>query len=100
MHVISNKKLKEFYEIHPDAETSLDNWYRIARLAEWKNLAELRKVFPSADSTGNFTIFNIKGNTYRLIVSTDYARQIIYVKYILTHAEYDKEKWKDDPYYQ
>ncbi|MBE9193161.1 type II toxin-antitoxin system HigB family toxin [Gloeocapsopsis crepidinum LEGE 06123] len=99
MHVISNKKLKEFYEIHSDAKTPLDNWYRIVKSAEWRNLAEVRQVFPSADLTSNFTIFNIKRSTYRLIVSIDYARQIVYVKYILTHAEYDKEKWKDDPYY-
>lgn len=64
-----------------------------------ENLAEVRQVFPSADIASNFTIFNIKGSTYRLIASIDYARQIVYVKYILTHAEYDKEKWKDDPYY-
>ena len=99
MHIISNKRLKEFYEIHPDAEATLDSWYRIAKSAEWKNLGEVRQIYPNADSVGNFTVFNIKGNTYRLIVNIDYARQIIYVKYILTHAEYDKEKWKDDPYY-
>lgn len=99
MHVISKKKLKEFLETHPDAETPLDNWYRIAGLAEWKNLAEVKQTYSNADCVGNFTIFNIKGNTYRLIASIDYAREIIYIKYILTHAEYDKEKWKDDPYY-
>lgn len=99
MHVISNKRLKEFYEVYLDAETPLDNWYRIAKSAEWKSLNSVRQVFTSAESAGNFTVFNIKGNTYRLIVSIDYDRQIIYVKYVLTHAEYDKEKWKDDPYY-
>ncbi|MEG3979486.1 type II toxin-antitoxin system HigB family toxin [Microcoleus sp. T3B2] len=48
---------------------------------------------------GGFTVFNIKGNNYRLIVSIDYESQLIYIKYILTHAEYDKEKWKNDPYF-
>lgn len=99
MHVISNRRLKEFYKIHPDIEVPLDGWYRIAKSSQWKNLVEVRQTFPSADLVGNFTVFNIKGNTYRLITSIDYARQLIYVKYILTHAEYDKEKWKDDPYY-
>ncbi|NEP83137.1 MAG: type II toxin-antitoxin system HigB family toxin [Okeania sp. SIO3B3] len=46
---------------------------------------------------GNFTVFNINGNRYRLIVSIDYKRQLIYIKYILTHGEYDKEYWKNDP---
>jgi hypothetical protein len=48
--------------------------------------------FPKVDAVGNFTVFNIKGNNYRLIVSIDYEQQLIYIKYILTHAEYDKEK--------
>jgi mRNA interferase HigB len=54
-------------------------------------------LYPTADAVGNFIVFNIKGNSYRLIVSIDYAIQTIYYKYFLTHAEYDKEKWKNDP---
>lgn len=99
MHVISNKKLREFSDIHADAETPLDVWYKIAKAAQWKNIIEVRQFYPNTDSVGNFTVFNIKGNDYRLIVSIDYQRQIIYIKYILTHAEYDKGNWKNDPYY-
>ena len=99
MHIISRKKLSEFSQIHADAAVPLDNWYRIAKAAEWKYLVEVRCELSSAEAVGNFTVFNIKGNEYRLIVSIDYERQLIYIKYILTHAEYDKEKWKNDPYY-
>lgn len=99
MHIISRKKLLEFAQEHANAFTPLDDWYRIAKDSHWKNLVEVRQFYPSADSVGNFTVFNIKGNYYRLIVSIDYQRQIIYIKYVLTHAEYDKDKWKDDPYY-
>jgi mRNA interferase HigB len=99
MHIISNKRLKEFAQIHPDAAPGLDNWYKVASSAQWKNLAQVRQILSSADPVGNFTVFNIKGNNYRLITSIDYQKQIIYIKYVLTHAEYDKEKWKDDPYY-
>jgi mRNA interferase HigB len=99
MHIISNKKLKEFAQLHPDAATPLDNWYKVASSAQWKNLAQIRQILSSTDAVGKFTVFNIKGNDYRLITSIDYQRQIIYIKYVLTHAEYDKEKWKDDPYY-
>lgn len=99
VHIISRKQLLEFSLSHADAYTPLDDWYRTAKTADWKNLSEVRQLFPSADTVGNFTVFNIKGNTYRLIVSIDYAAQIVYVKYVLTHAEYDKEKWKDDPYF-
>jgi len=99
MHIISRKKLLEFSEVHPDAETSLDNWYRAAKVAKWKHLEDIRQVYPSAEAVGKFTVFNSKGNNYRLIVSIIYPAQRIYIKYVLTHAEYDKEKWKDDPYF-
>ena len=66
---------------------------------EWKNLADVRLFYPSADRVGNFTVFNIKGNNYRLITSIIYSAQRIYIKYVLTHAQYDKDKWKNDPYF-
>jgi mRNA interferase HigB len=99
MHIISRKKLLEFCQKHGDAFTPLDNWYRKAKKANWQSLDDVQQVYPSADAVGNFTVFNIKGNDYRLIVSIEYEIQIIYVKYILTHSEYDKEKWKNDPYF-
>ncbi|MBW4688835.1 MAG: type II toxin-antitoxin system HigB family toxin [Komarekiella atlantica HA4396-MV6] len=71
----------------------------IATKVDWSNLVEIQSIFPKVEAVGNFTIFNIKGNKYCLIVSIDYEKQLIYIKYILTHAEYDKEKWKNDPYF-
>lgn len=62
-------------------------------------MIEVQTAFPQAEAVGNFTVFNIKGNKYRLIVSINYEKQVIYIKYVLTHAEYDKDKWKNDPYY-
>lgn len=99
MHVISYRCLREFGEKHADVREALDNWYKIATNANWSNLVEVQDVFPSSEAVGNFTVFNIKGNHYRLIVSLDYQRQLIYVKYIFTHAEYNKERWKNDPYF-
>lgn len=99
MHVISRKRLVEFSQIYADASKYLDNWYRIANKAKWKYLDEVTQDFSSAEAGGNFTVFNIKGNNYRLIAGIDYEEQVIYIKYILTHAEYDKDKWKNDPYY-
>lgn len=63
------------------------------------NYVDVQKTYPQAESVGNFTIFNIKGNSYRLIVDLVYTHQIIYIKYILTHANYDKENRKNDPYF-
>ncbi len=99
MHIISYRRLREFNEQHGDSLVPLDNWYKIASKANWKNLIDVQSVFPQAEAVGNFTVFNIKGNKYRLIVSIDYERQLIYIKYILTHAEYDKNRWKNDPYF-
>jgi mRNA interferase HigB len=99
MHVISYKRLRQFYRDHADAQTPLDNWYKLATQATWQNLINVQNLFPTAEAVENFTVFNIRGNRYRLIVAIDYERQLIYVKYILTHPEYDKEQWKNDPHF-
>ena len=99
MHVISYQTLRDYANIHGDCREALTNWYKVASKAKWSNLIDVQRVFPTAEAVGNFTVFNIKGNKYRLIVSIDYQGQLIYLKYVLTHAEYDKEKWKNDPYF-
>lgn len=99
MRVISRKILREFGQSHGDSYTALEQWYRIASKAQWQNLVEVQQTYKTAEAVGNFTVFNIKGNKYRLITDVIYTRQTIYVKYILTHAEYDKGGWKNDPYF-
>ena len=100
MHVISFSRLREFGRRHADSQKALDDWFKVASKASWKDLLDVQSIFPMAEAVEDFTVFNIKGNRYRLIVSIDYEKQLIYVKYILTHTEYDKEKWKDDPYFR
>jgi mRNA interferase HigB len=99
MHVISRKILREFCDLHADACEALYDWYRVADKANWQNLLEVQQIYPQAEAVGNFTVFNIKGNRYRLIVDLIYTSQRIYIKYVLTHAEYDKDDWKNDPYF-
>ena len=99
MRIISYRRLREYSDSHADCREALDNWFKVASKARWSNLIEVQTTFPSAESVSNFTVFNITGNKYRLIVSIDYQHQLIYIKYILTHSEYDKEKWKNDPYF-
>jgi mRNA interferase HigB len=99
MRVISRKTLREFCEGHADAREALYAWYRVASRATWQNLLDVQEIYPKAEAVGNFTVFNIKGNRYRLIVDLVYVSQRIYVKYVLTHAEYDKDEWKNDPYF-
>ena len=99
MRIISYRRLREFATKHADVKEALGTWYKIASKAKWLNLLEVQQVFSKAEAVSNFTVFNIKGNRYRLIVSIDYEKQVIYIKYVLTHAEYDKEEWKNDPYF-
>lgn len=100
MRIYSKKALDEFGKIHADVADVLQGWYRVAKSAKWQNIQDVKQsCSASADAAGRFTVFNIKGNKYRLIVSIDYEKQIINIKYILTHAEYDSGRWKNDPYY-
>lgn len=99
MHLISISKLRLDVATYPDASKPIEAWHNTVRTAEWQNLEDVKQIYASAEAVGNFTVFNIKGNSYRLIVSIDYVDGTIYYKYFLTHAEYDKDKWKDDPYF-
>jgi mRNA interferase HigB len=69
-------------------------WYRIAAKADWKSLAEVRKTYPHADLVGDKTVFNIRDNEYRLITTIQYNMGKIFIREILTHAEYDVGTWK------
>jgi mRNA interferase HigB len=69
MHVITRKRLNEFAEKHPDAETSLAHWYAIMQKSRFLNFVQLRQIFPHADQVGKFTVFNIGGNKVRLIAA-------------------------------
>ena len=95
MNVISFKRLREFASSHKDAAVSLRAWYTVVRRARWQNLAELKKVYPAADLVGRFTVFNIKGNKYRLIARIVYRSQTVFIIGVLTHEEYDLGKWKE-----
>lgn len=94
--MISIKPLRDFWQIHPDAETPLRNWYKRAELATWHNIVDVREDFASADSVELLTVFNIAGNKYRLIVRIFYPSQGIYVRHVLTHREYDRGDWQHD----
>lgn len=94
MHVISRRYPRDLTAGHPDAEGPLDAWYRIAKAASWQNLLDVRRTWPSAASVGELTVFNVKGNTYRLIARVFYREQTLLVRHVLTHADYAREEWK------
>jgi len=99
MHLISIHNLRADAAKYPDVTSQVKAWYQTVKSANWQNLTEVQQQYASAEAAGNFTIFNIKGNAYRLIVGIDYEEQVVYYKYFLTHADYNKGKWKDDPYF-
>lgn len=94
MHVITRKRLNDFAAVHPDIKTGLQHWYKIMKDGKFRSFAELRGIFPSADQVGKLTVFNIGGNKVRLIAAIHYNRQKVYIRAVLTHADYDEGKWK------
>ncbi len=90
MRVIAVSTLRSFWQRHPDAEQPLKAWYEEARIANWSKPADIKAHFRSASVLKNRrVVFNIKGNDYRLIVAIAYKLQIVYVKFVGTHKEYD-----------
>jgi mRNA interferase HigB len=94
LHVLSRKKLLSVAEKHGDLAGPLDIWYRIAKSVDWASREDLRRDFPSADGVGKYTVFNIKGNEYRLISLIFYRSKKLFIRDVITHAEYDKGRWK------
>ena len=93
MRVVSHRKLRDYYESpgREDSRVALERWYEIASSSEWKNYAEMKNDFGSVDSVGNqHYVFNIKGNKYRLVVVVKFTIGHIFIRFVGTHAEYDK----------
>lgn len=96
MHIITKKTLTEFCLKYPQAKEPLFSWYKLTKKADWKSLVEVRKDFPHADLAGVCTIFNIGGNKYRLITKIYYPNKKVLIRFVMTHAEYNKKTYKND----
>lgn len=91
MHIISRPALIKFWIKHPDSETPLRVWFKKVEQSKWKNINELKADFPTADYVGNNrVVFDIKGNKYRIIILVFFLGQKMFIRFIGTHAEYDK----------
>ncbi len=99
MHIISYKKIKDFIIKHPNSKSPLEGWYKIVKQSEFSTFQEIRNTFPSADLVKNFVIFNIGGNSFRLISYINFSSKRLFIRHIFTHAEYSKEEWKKDEWY-
>ena len=89
MHIISPKMLRDFWRKHPDAEQPMRNWHTITEQARFGSFADVRRNFGNADYVTPFTVFNIGGNNYRLISVVRYGDRKIFVRWVMTHDEYD-----------
>lgn len=91
MRVISIAALRNYWEKHPDTRLPLSEWYVRTCNAHWRSLADMRKDFNSVDYVGNQRyVFNIKGNGYRLVVAVKFTPELVYIRFVGTHSEYDR----------
>ena len=91
MRIFTEKPLKIYADLHPEAKTVLQDWIKKVKQAQWNNLNDIRQTFNSVDYIGNQRyVFNIKGNDYRLVVVIQFTPQFVYVRFIGTHLEYDR----------
>jgi mRNA interferase HigB len=97
MRIISKKSLRTFTNAHQSSKLVLDTWwYRITKKADSSSYDDVKKVFGKRiDQAGKFVVFDIGGNKYRLIAVIRYKTQIVFIRKVLTHAEYSTNRWKN-----
>ncbi len=95
MHVISRSALRAFWEIHPEAEQPLRDWYSVKN-ATWATPNDMRETFNSVDLVGRCSVFNVGGNRYRIVAAVHFNSRRVYIRHVLSHREYDREKWKPE----
>jgi mRNA interferase HigB len=91
MRVIARRTLKLFWEKHADSVNPLKIWYQTVSVSKWKSFAELKRQYGTVDAVGNERfVFDIKGNKYRLIAKIDFEFELVFIRFIGTHVEYDE----------
>ncbi len=94
MRLISNKALREFAAVYRDAHEPLQSWRSLIEGNSFNSFSSLRTTFGAIDKVGDKYVFNIGGNKYRLITTIAFVPQLVWVKAVLTHTEYDQGNWK------
>jgi mRNA interferase HigB len=91
MRIIAHSTIVAYSKQHADAKTALESWYKTVKAVVWKDFQDIKNTFKSVDFVGNQRyVFNIKGNNYRLVGKVLFIQQIIYIRFIGTHKEYDE----------
>jgi len=94
MHVFSKPIIRDAAAAHPKHATAIFAWYKLMTKEIFTTFSELRTGFNSVDKVGNKFVFNVAGNNLRIIVAIRFDTRCVYILNVLTHKEYDKEKWK------
>ena len=95
MRIVSRKAIREAAAKHGEWSASLNAWYKIARNADWKNFSDVRNSWRNSDVVGPFVVFDISHNRCRLIATIKYKWRMVYIRRILSHAEYDEKEWQE-----
>jgi len=91
MRVVTEKRLKEFWEKHPESQEVMKAWHRLVKNCKAGNHNELKQTFKAADYVaGKYTVFDVGGNKYRIVAVIHYNTQMVYIRGVFTHREYDK----------
>ena len=91
MRIIAHRTIIKYGHQHLNAKIALDSWYRTTKSSRWQSFQDIKAIFNSVDFVGNQRyVFNIKGNDYRLVVKILFSQQIVYIRFIGTHKEYDR----------
>ncbi len=97
MHIISFRKLREFFEKDPNSKVALQDWYKRANKTDWVNFSDVKKTFNSVDFVGNsHYVFNVKGNHYRIVVKILFNIKTVFLRWVGNHKDYDKLKNIDE----
>jgi mRNA interferase HigB len=96
VRVISRKKIRDASKEHPEWEASLLAWYKVAKNADWAHFLDVKQSWKNSDKVGACVVFDISHNKCRLVAWINYKGKKVFIRFVLSHADYDKEKWKDD----
>lgn len=96
MRIITERKLREFWQKHKSAESPLRGWIKVVKSADWNDFTEVRRTFNHADIYKRCVIFDVGGNKYRIITMIEYQKHLVFIRSCLTHADYDEQKWQFD----
>ena len=96
MRIINRKVIREAIARHSEWAASLNAWYKVTKAADWTNFADVRNSWKNSDIAGRFVVFDICHNRCRLIASIKYKWRMVYIRRILSHAEYDEKGWQKE----